>query len=70
MPTPGTIDPSQSRERLFFETDEQYAARMKHLDHCDALLAQITTCRKFCPACGYATGNPDCHICANWKDTP
>lgn len=32
MPAPGTICPTMRRERMLFESDEDYAARMKRLD--------------------------------------
>lgn len=41
MPAPDQIHPSQKRERMPMETDEQYAERMKRLDAQDALIASF-----------------------------
>lgn len=43
MPDSNQIDPYYSRERGMFETEEQYAERMKQLDKRAALLDSICT---------------------------
>lgn len=41
MPNPNQIDPYYTRERGMFETEEQYAERMKQLDKREALFDSI-----------------------------
>lgn len=41
MPTTDQIDPTYCRERMTFETDEQFAERMKRLGDMEAFFASF-----------------------------
>ena len=41
MPAPGTIDPTLTRDRLAWESDEAYAERMRRLDAREALIRNL-----------------------------